>query len=75
MNDTTKFSHWHLEEEAGSAVLTLDVADAGANALSSAVMQEFDQILEQIESRSYRGVIIRSGKAGRKCPPAAAPER
>ncbi len=63
MNDTTKFTHWRLEEQEGSALLTLDVADAGANALSSAVMQEFDRMLEQIESRSYRGLIIRSGKA------------
>ena len=63
MSATGRFHHWQLEEEQGSAILTLDVADQKANSLSAAVIQEFDQALAQIESRSYRGLIIRSAKA------------
>jgi 3-hydroxyacyl-CoA dehydrogenase/enoyl-CoA hydratase/3-hydroxybutyryl-CoA epimerase len=62
MSDDMNFQHWQLEEQHGSALLTLDVAGQGANSLSAAVMQEFDRMLAQIESRSYRGLIIRSAK-------------
>ena len=63
MSATGGLNHWQLEEDQGSAVLTLDVAEQRANSLSSAVMQELDQVLTLIESRSYRGLIIRSAKA------------
>jgi 3-hydroxyacyl-CoA dehydrogenase/enoyl-CoA hydratase/3-hydroxybutyryl-CoA epimerase len=62
MSDQPVWRHWRLEEQQGSALLTLDVAEQSANSLSSAVMQEFDQVLAQIESRSYRGVVLRSAK-------------
>ena len=46
------------------AWLTLDVADAGANTLSSAVLAELERAMEALESRPPRALVIRSAKAG-----------
>jgi len=54
--------NWRSEEVGDVLVLTLDVTGQGANILSSAVLQEFDQFLGQIESRPLRGLVIRSAK-------------
>ena len=54
--------HWRCEEVDDVIVLTLDVAGQRANALSSAVLEEFDRILAQIEVRPLQGLIVRSAK-------------
>lgn len=59
--------HWRLEENDSARVLTIDVADKSANVLSSEVMAELGQCLDQIESAiksddKPKGLIIRSGK-------------
>lgn len=66
MNDVatvTALRHWRAAEDEGSVILTLDVADASANALSRAVLQELEAVLGELARRSCRGLIIRSGKA------------
>lgn len=56
-------SNWRLErDESDIALLTIDVAGKGANALSQAVMREFDEVLQALEERPPAGLIIRSGK-------------
>ncbi len=55
--------HWRTEETGDAVVLTLDVAGQSANVLSSAVLQELDQILGQVENRPLKGLILRSAKA------------
>ncbi len=54
--------NWRMEEADETIVLTLDVAGQRANALSSTVLEEFDRILGQIESRPLQGLVIRSAK-------------
>lgn len=59
--------HWQIEETDIARVLTIDVAGKGANVLSSEVMQELDECLDQIEAAlrnddKAKGLIIRSGK-------------
>jgi len=59
--------HWRLEENEIARVLTIDVADKSANVLSSEVMNELDQCLDQVETAlrgedKAKGLIIRSGK-------------
>jgi 3-hydroxyacyl-CoA dehydrogenase / enoyl-CoA hydratase / 3-hydroxybutyryl-CoA epimerase len=46
-----------------TALLTLDVAGQSANALSRAVMEEFDRVLNDVANRGVRGLIIHSAKA------------
>ncbi|MEK7678618.1 MAG: enoyl-CoA hydratase-related protein, partial [Deltaproteobacteria bacterium] len=64
MNPTTPLSHWRLEQSQEIAWLTLDVAGASANTLSRAVLEEFEFLLQDLERAPYRGLVIRSGKAG-----------
>lgn len=62
MSADIEVRHWRTEETGDAVVLTLDVAGQAANALSSAVLQEFDQILGLVELRPLKGLIIRSAK-------------
>ncbi|WP_301101256.1 3-hydroxyacyl-CoA dehydrogenase NAD-binding domain-containing protein [Propionivibrio sp.] len=60
---TRAYQHWQLEIDAeGIASATFDKAGETANSLSSAVMDEFGRILDQLEESPPRGLIIRSGK-------------
>lgn len=56
--------HWRTTiDDDGIATLTLDRADSSVNALSRAVLDEFDQVVERLSFEPPRGVIIHSGKA------------
>lgn len=56
--------HWRLEHDAdGLAWLTLDRAQSAVNALSSEVMTELASILDVLEVKAPKGLIIRSGKS------------
>lgn len=55
-------SHWHLEEQDGIGILTIDVEGKSANALSRQVLLELDKALTTIETKSLNGLIVRSGK-------------
>ncbi|HRH72423.1 MAG TPA: 3-hydroxyacyl-CoA dehydrogenase NAD-binding domain-containing protein [Zoogloea sp.] len=58
------FKHWTLDRDAeGIAWATLDEADASANTLGLAVMDELAGILDQLSQRPPSGLVIRSGKA------------
>jgi 3-hydroxyacyl-CoA dehydrogenase/enoyl-CoA hydratase/3-hydroxybutyryl-CoA epimerase len=64
MFDGLRLIHWKPElRPDGVLILTLDRADQGVNALSWAVINEFDQMLERIELELPKGLVIRSGKA------------
>lgn len=57
--------HCSLEHDGdGIAWLWLDVADAGANTLSTPVMGELEQALDAIEAERPRALVIASAKAG-----------
>ncbi len=56
-------SHWSVEEADGIVILTLDVENKAANALSQQVLLELDKTLTGLNGREYRGLILRSGKA------------
>ena len=63
MFDGLRFRHWATEQRAdGVLLLTLDRAEAPVNALSQAVLEELDAIIERIEIGKPRAVVIRSGK-------------
>lgn len=56
-------SHWRLEHtEDNIALLTIDVAGKGVNALSQEVMRELDKALQELEQHQPAGLVIRSGK-------------
>ena len=64
MFDGLRLLHWKPERRAdGVLILTLDRADQGVNALSRAVIDELDAMLERIAIDLPKGVIVRSGKA------------
>lgn len=55
--------HWNFETDSDdNAWLKIDKADSGANVLSSAVLLELNNLLEQIEGNLPRGVVVYSGK-------------
>ncbi len=55
--------HWNSEIDSdGIAWLKLDKADSGANVLSGDVLQELNDLIEQLESKLPRGVVVYSGK-------------
>jgi len=61
---TNNYQHWQLElDRDGVAWATLDKAGESANSLSSAVMSELGQLLDQLEIYPPKGLIFRSGKA------------
>jgi 3-hydroxyacyl-CoA dehydrogenase / enoyl-CoA hydratase / 3-hydroxybutyryl-CoA epimerase len=54
---------WALEVDSdGIAWLTCDVPDTSTNVLSAAVLQDLAARLQEIRTRSVKGVIVRSGK-------------
>jgi 3-hydroxyacyl-CoA dehydrogenase/enoyl-CoA hydratase/3-hydroxybutyryl-CoA epimerase len=57
------FRHWKLQTDRDNIIwLTFDKEDASANILSADVITELDRILDELRTRSPRGLIIRSGK-------------
>ncbi|KFN49010.1 3-hydroxyacyl-CoA dehydrogenase NAD-binding domain-containing protein [Arenimonas composti] len=64
MFDGLRLQHWHPEPRAdGVLVLTLDRADQNVNALSRAVLDELDAMLERIVLEPPKAIVFRSGKA------------
>ncbi|HEY2347109.1 MAG TPA: 3-hydroxyacyl-CoA dehydrogenase NAD-binding domain-containing protein [Xanthomonadaceae bacterium] len=63
--DGLRFRHWQTElRPDGIVLLTLDRADAPVNAISQAVLDELEQIVERIAIDKPKAVVVRSGKAG-----------
>ncbi len=57
------FEHWTLVRDADDvAWAVLDKQDASANTLSEAVLEEFDRLLDLIDDRRPRALVLRSGK-------------
>jgi 3-hydroxyacyl-CoA dehydrogenase / enoyl-CoA hydratase / 3-hydroxybutyryl-CoA epimerase len=54
--------HWKLELRNDIAWLTLDVAGQSANTLGREVLEEFDKLLAELETKTLKGLIIRSAK-------------
>jgi 3-hydroxyacyl-CoA dehydrogenase/enoyl-CoA hydratase/3-hydroxybutyryl-CoA epimerase len=64
MFDGLRLAHWKPEHRPdGILVLTLDRADKAVNALSRAVIDELEAMLERIGFEPPKGIVIRSGKA------------
>ncbi len=64
MFDGLRFSHWQAScGDDRVLVLTLDRAQSKVNALSRAVLDELDAIVERIAIERPRAVVIHSGKA------------
>jgi 3-hydroxyacyl-CoA dehydrogenase/enoyl-CoA hydratase/3-hydroxybutyryl-CoA epimerase len=55
--------HWRVEDSHNIATVTLDVEGAHANALSRAVLDEFEKIIDRLGARELEGMIIRSAKS------------
>ncbi len=63
MFDGLRFSHWQVSTgEGGVLVLTMDRAGSRVNALSRALLDELDAMLERIAIERPAAVVIRSGK-------------
>lgn len=63
MFEGLRFQHWQIDLDAdGIATVTLDRAESTVNALSRAVLEEFDRLIERLSFEPPRGVVIRSGK-------------
>jgi len=59
------FRHWRGEAgEDGILDLVLDRADANANTLSAGVMEKLDRVLDLVAAGPWKGLVLRSGKAG-----------
>ena len=64
MFEGLRFNHWKTsEDDAGVVTLTLDRANSSVNAISGAVLDELEQIVERLGIEKPAGVIIHSGKA------------
>jgi 3-hydroxyacyl-CoA dehydrogenase / enoyl-CoA hydratase / 3-hydroxybutyryl-CoA epimerase len=56
--------NWRLNrDEQGIAWVTIDVADSAANTLGSAVLAEFAKLLDALEAKPPKAMVIHSGKA------------
>ncbi|MGH8274346.1 MAG: 3-hydroxyacyl-CoA dehydrogenase NAD-binding domain-containing protein [Gammaproteobacteria bacterium] len=63
MSTTADLQHWKSDtDEAGIVWLGFDQADTGTNTLSSAVMQELSQALDEIGGKPPRALIVYSLK-------------
>jgi 3-hydroxyacyl-CoA dehydrogenase/enoyl-CoA hydratase/3-hydroxybutyryl-CoA epimerase len=63
MFEGLRFNHWKTSEgDDGIVVLALDRADSKVNAISRAVMDELEQIVERLAIEKPAGVIIHSAK-------------
>ncbi|MDQ6647596.1 MAG: 3-hydroxyacyl-CoA dehydrogenase NAD-binding domain-containing protein [Pseudomonadota bacterium] len=64
MFEGLRFNHWKTsEDDSGVVTLTLDRADSSVNAISTAVLDELEQIVERLAIDQPAGVIIHSAKA------------
>ena len=64
MFEGLRFNHWKTSQDSdGVVVLTLDRADSSVNAISRAVLDELEQIVERLAIEKPAGVIIHSAKA------------
>jgi 3-hydroxyacyl-CoA dehydrogenase/enoyl-CoA hydratase/3-hydroxybutyryl-CoA epimerase len=62
------WQHWHLDRDDQDVVwLIFDKEDAEANVLSTRVLEELEKIVEELESRPPRGLVLRSTKATGFC--------
>ena len=62
MFEGLRFNHWKTSDDAGIVTLTLDRANSSVNAISGAVMDELEQIVERLAINMPAGVIIHSAK-------------
>lgn len=63
MFEGLRFNHWKTGEgDDGVVTLTLDRANSGVNAISRAVLDELEQIVERLAIEKPAGVIIHSAK-------------
>ena len=63
MFEGLRFNHWKASEgDDGMVTLSLDRADSSVNAISRAVLDELEQIVERLAIEKPAGVIIHSGK-------------
>ncbi|MGH8235214.1 MAG: 3-hydroxyacyl-CoA dehydrogenase NAD-binding domain-containing protein [Rhodanobacteraceae bacterium] len=63
MFDGLRFSHWKVSNNRdGVLVLTLDRAGSSVNALSRAVLDELDAMLERVAIEKPSAIVIHSGK-------------
>jgi len=63
MFEGLRFNHWKTsEDDDGVVVLSLDRADSSVNAISRAVLDELEQIVERLAIEKPTGVIIHSAK-------------
>lgn len=63
MFEGLRFNHWKTREDDGVITLTLDRANSSVNAISRAVLDELEQIIERLAINKPAGVIIHSAKA------------
>ncbi|MBW8310649.1 MAG: enoyl-CoA hydratase/isomerase family protein [Rhizobium sp.] len=64
MFDGLRLAHWQADRRPdGILVLTLNRADQGVNALSRAVLDELEAMVERIALELPKGIVIISGKA------------
>ncbi|CAM0998577.1 3-hydroxyacyl-CoA dehydrogenase [Rhodanobacter sp. Root179] len=64
MFEGLRFNHWKTSEsEDGIVTLTLDRANSSVNAISRAVLDELEQIVERLAIEKPAGVVIHSAKA------------
>jgi 3-hydroxyacyl-CoA dehydrogenase/enoyl-CoA hydratase/3-hydroxybutyryl-CoA epimerase len=63
MFEGLRFNHWKTHDDEGVITLTLDRAGSSVNAISRAVLDELEQIVERLAIDMPAGVIIHSAKA------------
>ena len=57
--------HWKTETDADGVLwLCIDKADASANVLSSGVIRELNEVLDEIAAKPPTGLVLHSGKPG-----------
>ena len=63
MFDGLRLAHWQADRRPdGILVLTLDRSDQGVNALSRAVLDELESMIERLQLELPKGIVIISGK-------------
>jgi 3-hydroxyacyl-CoA dehydrogenase/enoyl-CoA hydratase/3-hydroxybutyryl-CoA epimerase len=63
MFDGLRLAHWQADRRPdGILILTLDRSDQGVNALSRAVLDELEAMIERIQLELPKGIVIISGK-------------
>ncbi len=58
-----KLKNWTITQQDDCCLLTLDVPGKTQNVLSSLVLNELDQVLDEIETLDVKGLIIQSAKS------------